>query len=335
MDNTVQFSTITDLFGPQGVKKAWPLLRPHIGMKANVTMRHNALLRRDEWLEIDRVVLETAKVELNGVQDLISSGLTKRLGGLGSKVSAYEKVSEMTAANVSMSVDVPGEKDRLEYEQVNIPIPVIYKDFTFDLRDLESARQSGNPLETDHIAAATRVVTETMETMVFAGHAKQLGGYTIQGYTTATYRLTDTAANYGGGDFGTAGNGYKTVVGAINALRAIGFKGPFMIYVASTQFGQLHNLIDPTNARSELSVIKDNIPEVLDVKVSYELTDGHMVIVQMTTNVVDLAIGMILTPVQWTEMGGMITDFRVMTALAPRVKQDANNRTGVCHVTSC
>jgi len=321
-------SDVMSLFGPQGLK-AMPILRPHLGM------HHNALLRKDEWLELDRVVLETAKIELNGIQDLISAGLTKRLGGLGSKVSAYEQIGEMTAATVSMSVDVPGEKDRLEYTQVNVPIPVIFKDFMFDLRDLSSARQSGDPLETDHVAAATRVVTESMETMLFSGSSVQLGGYTIQGYTTKTQRLTDTAANYGGGDFGTAGNAYKTAQGMLTALRAIGFRGPFMGYCASTQYGQLLNYFDTTNPQSEKQVILRNMPEIRDIKPSYELSDGAFILVQMTSNVVDLAIGLNLAPISWVEMGGMITEYRVMTALAPRVKHDANGNCGIAHATSC
>lgn len=324
-----QASDIMTLFGRGGVQAAAHKLRPHAGI------HHNALLRKDEWLELDSIVLETAKVELNGIQDLMSRGLTKKLGGLGSKISAYEQIGEMTAATVSMSVDVPGEKDRLEYTMVNVPVPVLYKEFSFDLRDLESARQSGDPLETDHIAAATRVVTESMETMLFSGHTKQLAGYTIQGYTTATNRIQTTAAALGSGDFGTAGNFYKAVTGALTALRAIGFKGPFMIYLASTQYGETLNLIDPTAHMSELAVVKQNIPEVIDVKPSFELTAGHMVMVQMSSNVVDLAVGMSMAPIQWTEMGGMITDFRVMTALVPRIKSDANSHTGVLHATGC
>jgi len=319
-------SDVMTLFGKDGLK-ATPILRPHVGM------HHNALLRKDEWLELDRVVLETAKTELNGVQDLISRGLTKKLGGLGSKVSAYEQIGEMTAATISMSVDIPGEKDRLEYTQVNVPIPVIFKDFMFDLRDLSSARQSGDPLETDHVAAATRVVTEGMETMLFSGSSVQLGGYTIQGYTNKTQRIQTTAAALGGGDWGTAGNAYKCMTGAITALRADGFRGPFMVYVASTQYGQALNLIDPTAHLSELAVIKQNIPEIIDVKPSFELTDGQFVMVQMTSNVVDFAIGMSLAPISWVEMGGMITEYRVMTAVAPRVKHDANSNCGVLHAT--
>lgn len=320
-------SDVMTLFGRNGVQNSAAKLRPHVGL------HQNALLRKDEWLELDKIVLETAKTKLNGVADLMSRGLVKKLGGLGSKVSAFEQIGEMTAATVSMSVDVPGERDRLEYTQVNIPVPVLYKEFSFDLRDLESARQSGDPLETDHVSAATRVVTESLETMLFSGHAKQLAGYTIQGYTTATNRIQTTAAALGGGDVGTAGNLYKTVTGAITALNAIGFDGPFMIYLASTQYGQGLNLIDPTNARSEISVVKDNIPEVIDIKKSFELTDGHMIMVQMTSDVVDLAIGMQLAPITWAEMGGMITDHRIMTAQVPRIKYDANSHCGVLHAT--
>lgn len=322
-----EISDLMTMFGKGGERNG--VLRPHVGI------HHNALLKKDEWLELDRVVLETAKVELNGIQDLIGAGLVKRLGGLGSKVSAYQRISELTAANVSMSIDVPGEKDRLEYDQANVPIPVIYKDFSFDLRDLSSARQTGDPIETDHVAAATRVVTESMESILFSGSTVQLGGYVIQGYTNKTGRLTDTAANYGGGDFGTAGNGYKTAQGMLTALRAVGFRGPFMGYSASTQYGQLLNYFSTNDSRSEKAIILQNMPEIRDIKPSYELADGVFLLVQMTSNVVDLAIGFNLAPVSWAEMGGMRTEYRVMTALAPRVKADFNSAVGIAHATGC
>jgi uncharacterized linocin/CFP29 family protein len=324
-----EISDLMTLFGRDGLKKASHILRPQVGM------HHNALLRKDEWLELDKIVLETAKTELNGVQDLVSAGLVKKLGGLGSKVSAYERIGEMTAANVSMSIDVPGEKDRLEYDLVNVPIPVIYKDFAFDLRDLQAARQSGDPLETDHVAAATRVVTESMESILFSGSSVQLGGYTIQGYTNKTGRIADTAGNFGGGDWGTAGNAYKTLRGMLDALRAIGFRGPFMAYAASTQYGQTLNYFDTTNPQSEKSVILQNMPEIRDIKPSFELSDGVCVLVQMTGNVVDLAVGFSLAPVSWAEMGGMVTQYRVMTAVAPRVKADANVHVGLAHASGC
>jgi len=325
-----EISDIMTLFGRSGLQKAAHLLRPHVGI------HHNALLKKDEWLELDRIVLETAKIELIGVRDVVAAGLTKSLGGLGSKVSAYQRVGEMTAANVSMSIDVPGEKDRLEYDTVNVPVPVIYKDFAFDLRDLQAARQTGDPLETDHVAAATRVVTESMESMLFSGSSVQLGGYTIQGYTNKTGRISDTAAGFGGGDWGTPGNAHKTIVGMLNALRAIGFRaGPFMVYVADTQYGQTLNYMDVGNTETEKAAILRNFPEIRDIKPSGELTDGHCVVLQLTSNVVDWASGFALAPISWAEFGGMITQYRVMTAVAPRVKADANNHVGIAHATGC
>jgi hypothetical protein len=44
---------------------------------------------------------------------------------------------------------------------------------------------------------------------------------------------------------------------------------------------------------------------------------------------------MSLAPIQWTEMGGMITDFRIMAAQVPRIKYDANSNCGVLHATGC
>jgi uncharacterized linocin/CFP29 family protein len=230
-----------------------------------------------------------------------------------------------------MDADVPGQEDAVEFDAQYIPIPIIYKDFRVSLRKLEASRRLGETIDTTQARAATRVVRETMESILFSGHAKSLAGYTIQGYTNATYRITDTAV----GDFGTAGNGYKTMVKALNALNALGYNGPFQVYLATTQYGELLNLIDATAHLSELAVIKQNIPDIRDIKRSFNLTAGHMVMVQMTSDVVDLAIAQDITPVQWQDMGGMIFKFRVMTALAPRIKFDANNHTGVLHYTGC
>lgn len=304
--------------------------RPHLGI------HHNALLRRDEWLELDQAVMDTVKTPLVGIADLQAAGLVHRLGGLGTLLSAYETVSEMDAANVEMEADVPGREDRVEYGANYVPIPLIFKDFRIPQRQLLSSRRLGESLDTTQARAATRVVAETMESMLFSGHAKQLGGYLIYGYTNAPNRVTNTANGVGGGDFGTAGNGYKTVVGALAALTNLGYRPPFMAYLASTQFTQLNNLIDLTSGRSELSVIKENLAgQLQDLKLSFELSDGVLVVVAMNSEVVDLAVAEDIVPIQWDEMGGALTRFRIMTALAPRVKSDFNSHTGIAHITGC
>lgn len=300
-----------------------------VEMRPVVGMHHNALLRRDEWLEIDQAVLDTMKTGLVGINDLINADLVRRLGGLGTMLSGYEKINELTQANVSMDGDVPGEEDNQEYSSAFVPIPIIHKDFRISIRKLESSRKLGESLDTTMVRAATRVVREKMEAMLFNGHATELAGYSIYGYTTHPNRLTGTAV----GDFGTAGNGYKTMVKALGALGAIGANGPFNVYVAQTQFNELLNLISTSYERNEYEVITAGLPQIASLKPSYDLAAGSLVFVQMDMQTVDLAIAEDVTPVQWNTMGGMIEHFRVMAALAPRIKADANSKVAVLHYT--
>ena len=302
-----------------------------VAMRPIAGIHHNALLRKDEWLEIDQAVLDTVKTALVGIDDLINAGLVRRLGGLGTLLSAYEQLGDMTAADVSMDADVPGKEDAVEFETQYVPVPIIHKDFRISLRKLEASRKLGETLDTTQARAATRVVRETMEDMLFNGHSKQLGGYTIYGYTTHPKRMTGAAV----GDFGTAGNGYKTMVKALNQAAADGFNGPFNVYLATTQYGELLNLLGSVNDYNELTVSKRQLPGISAIKRSFDLDDGEMVMVQMSREVVDLAVAEDITPVQWDEMGGMLTRFRIMTALAPRIKFDANDKCGVLHYTGC
>ena len=292
-------------------------------------MVHNGLLRRDEWLELDTAVLETVKTGLVGIQDLMSAGLVKRLGGLGTLLSGYETVSEMTQADISMDGDVPGEEDAVEYGENFVPIPIVHKDFRISIRKLEASRRMGESLDTTQIKAATRVVKERLEGMLFNGVTKQLAGYPIYGYTNHPNRLTGTAT----GDFGTATNGYKTMVKALGQLAAAGFNGPFNVYCAQTQFNELFNLISTSYERNEYEVITSGLPQIKSLKASFDLTAGSLVFVQMDSEVVDLAVAEDIAPVQWSEMGGMIAKFRVMTAMAPRIKSDFNSAVGILHYT--
>jgi hypothetical protein len=58
-------------------------------------------------------------------------------------------------------------------------------------------------------------------------------------------------------------------------------------------------------------------------------------LVQLTAEVVDLAIGQDITPLSWQEFGGLMNEFRVLMAAVPRIKFDANNACGVAVATNC
>jgi uncharacterized linocin/CFP29 family protein len=315
-------------------------MRPYVGMKHNANeggaFHRNALLRRYEWETIDAAVLDVMRQPLVGISDLVNRGLTKPLGGLGAIISTYEQLGDMTDADISMDVTPKkGEDDRATFTPISLPVPIISKPFTLSLRHLEASRKMGGGLDVTQTTTATIKVRQALENLLFNGTSKKLQTFSIYGYTTAPHRLTKTAAQWGGGDFGTSQNGHKTIVAMITGLRAAGFYGPYGCYISPAQYAQLLALVGTTPTETELSIILRTIPDLQFVKASNSLADGKMIIVQLTSDVVDLAVAQDTIPVQWAEEGGMIIKMRVLTAAVPRIKYDANDACGVAEATSC
>jgi len=311
-----------------------------IDEKGNITLNklrgayplvQNAALTRDEWLQIDDAVMETFRTGLTGVNDLISAGLTKP-SSLSVILSGYPVISDMEPAQMSMDGVVQGQQDRVDYDEKFVPLPIIHKDFGISLRHLMASRNGRGMLEVDHVREATKKVRDMNEEILFNGSGNIYSGYPIYGYTSQPNRVTDTATNFGGGDWGTSGNAYNTLVGAINYMAGLGFEGPWGFYAANTQYGEtLHQY--GSNDNNELTVMLNTIPQLSFLKRSFNLTAGEGVMVQLTRNVIDLEIAQGIVTVQWTERGGFLTEFRVMDAMTPRIKEDYNDVVGICHIT--
>lgn len=295
----------------------------------------NALLRKYDWEQIDAELEEIHKQPLIGIDDLRADGLVHPLDGIGVSLTTYEQLGDMSPADVSMSLTPrKGENDRPSFNPVSIPVPIISKPFTLDLRSLSASGRNGHErLDTTGMRQATMTVREALEDILFNGSTVKSGEASIYGYTTLPQRDTATAGQYGGGDFGTDTNGHKTLVGMIEALRNKGFRGPYRGYLANTQYSQLLSLTGDNKTETQLSVIQRTIPNLKSIQPSDRLDDGEVVVAQMTRDAVDLAVGQDITPVSWIEYGGMVNEFRVLGAMVPRIKYDANGNAGVAHAT--
>jgi uncharacterized linocin/CFP29 family protein len=296
-------------------------------------MVQNALLRKYEWEQIDAAVYDVVRQPNIAVNDFLRMGLTTPLDGLGVTISTYEQLTDMTAADMNMNGEVRGEKDRVGFTPQNIPVPLIYKDFQLSLRHLEASRRGqGSALDTTQAIVATRKVQDRVDDMIFNGETKQLGANIIYGFTNKPERIQQTATQLGGGDFATGTNGYKTLQGAVNALSALGYYGPFGAYISRTQYGQLNALIANT-AVSLLATTLAQTPGLAFIRPSDKLKDGEGIVWQTTKDVADLAIAQDVTPVQWESMGGFLVDFRIFIAVTVRVKHDSNGACGLLHFT--
>ena len=294
-------------------------------------LRTNDVLRKDEWKLLDEVLVDVGRDLLVAANDLRAAGLVEQLGGIGITLSEYEKISDMSAANVDFAAVTDGEKDSVTFTLVAVPVPIIHKDFSVNIRRLEASRGSqshGQAIDRTQVEVAAIKVAESAEDMVFNGTPDTLVGNALYGYTNAPNRNTVT-----GGDWGTLANTTANVITALSASNADGYRGPYNLYVATTQYGQLREFYTDGSGHTGFDRVGTLVGGVNRIKSGDRLDDAEAVMVTMRRNVVDLAIGMDMTVVEWDSKGGLMFDFKVMTAVTIRVKDDQNSGSGVVHIT--
>jgi len=318
-------------------------LRPYIDKDGQAKIAVNgrsfvtnapAMLRYDEWKDIDRKVVEIATQRLVGIGSLISKGLTYSLGSVGLTISQWDRVSDMTGANISMSGITLGEKDKLNFEQANVAVPVVHKDFELNWRHLEASRRLGTALDTLHGQVAARVVAEASEDMLFGGASVQVDGATVYGYRTHPHRNTVsltkqwTASNCTGPDI------LAMVQAMLTAARGDRMFGPFEIYIPQAYESRLDDDYNP--GTSDTRTIRQRIlmlSGISDIKVADRLTNHNVCMVQMSSETVDMAIAQDINTIQWDMQGGLQSLFKVLAVWVPRLKSDYDGQMGLVHMS--
>lgn len=296
----------------------------------------NSLLPEDAWVELDRAILEAARYPLRLVTDLRSRGLVTPLGSVGSLEARWYTQSAITKATVSMTGRGRAERDLPEMWQDAVPVPVIFKEFSFDWRTLEASRRLGDGIDMTTAVEAARVVAEEIESLVVNGNTTvQLNGRPVYGLRTHPKRKTDTATNFGGGDWGTMSNVLATVAGMVNAANLQNNYGPFVLYVSQAQYNQaMLSRYTDGSGDSALDTIK-NLPVISDV-ISLPpnvMPDGEAEMIQATREYIELAEAMSIQTREWTSGDGLEAMFKVMAIITPKIKARQGNETGIVHVS--
>lgn len=292
-------------------------------------LRTQATLRIREWIQYDTTVIEVARRQLNGIADLMSAGLTYPIqDALGITRVEWEKISTMTPAEISMSGITNTQNDRQEFGTDSVPLPIFHKDFSINIRQLHSTRRMGTPLDVSQAALSARLVSELMETTLFAG-ATVLGSNTpIYGYTTAINRNTGSVT--AAWATATGSQIVTDVLAMINAAVADNMFGPYVLYVPTAVFVALGADFKAASDRTILERIKA-IPGISAIKQTKDLTASNVLLIQMSRDVVDIVDGMRPTTLEWETAGGFQVNFKVMAIMVPRMKSDYVTQSGIVH----
>lgn len=300
----------------------------------------NALLRRDEWKQLDDVLIEVGRERLGGIQDLVDKNLVYTLGNaMGTTVLTWEDVSDGMEAVVTMDGVTRSRNDKVVFNHNYLPIPIIHSDYEINARTLAASRSMGNSLDTISAAAATRKVLQKLEDMLFTDTTYSFGEKdarnrnSIYSYLNFPDRNQVTlTANWD--ESGKTPAQILADVASMKAANVAHFKyGPYMLYIPTAYDGILDN--DYDIAGSSILTTRERILKlagITGIKVIDTLPANNVLLVQMTTDVVRLVRGMGIQNVEWDQEGKMITKYKVMTIQVPQLRSDANGASGIAHL---
>lgn len=264
-------------------------------------MREDAPLSKEQWSNLDDMVIKVAKSKLVGRR------IVNIYGPVGGGVQSIELDT----------IDMNGEAnyDKLGYsesEQVGIskrrfiPIPLIYKDFMITWRDIENAKQLNRPFDNSLVAAASSSLARKEDEIVFNGSEDN------EGLMNASGRLTIEKGNWDEGE-----TPYKDVAKAIEKLINNDSYDPYALVVNPDLYIKMQRIQEGTGV-----TILSRVKELVDGRVyqSPVIEKGKGVVVSIGPQNADIVVGedMITAYLGDENLNHL---FRVMESIALRVKR--------------
>lgn len=300
----------------------------------------NSRLDSREWTLLDTEVSLAQRTILIGIQDLRTYGLVRSIGSIGVMQVDKRVQSERHAADVTMSTRTRVNNDRVDRTTISVPLPVISTAYNIDERELEASRRLMLPLDTAEATEAARAVSETLEGILFNGTtAVTLNGNAVKGYNNATGALSTSTSSLSTGVWTSGDNAYNTIKATLAALELRRFRGPFVIYLHPTDYYNLKAVRSSPSDTTQMTLILENMKEqiaaikMIDPNNAVGAAAGSMLMVQMSSNVVQLQETMPITNREWRSDDMSAFYAKVMTLAIPFMQYNASSQTGIALVS--
>lgn len=293
-----------------------------------------SLLRRDDWLRIDRAIQWQAKLRLKFWAQMRSKVPYDIPDYMGTIAIQHAVANGDADAAVSMDPVRKSERSRPVLKTTHVPLPIIHSDGAFTVRDMAVARKSGMPLDTTNMGLSARKVGEVLEQLAIGSLGTfDFAGGTLYGATNAPGRLTGTFT-YPNNPGWTPKTMIDEILQDILQLENIFYFGPYSLYYSNDLGPYIDGDYQPYYASPSLRTRLEEIRKISEVTNLDYLPAHTMLLVQWTPDVCDALVGFDIQAVQWEEQGGMEFVFKVMTGQVPRFKVDFNGNTGIMQLTS-
>lgn len=325
-------------------------------------------LRKEEWIQLDQVVLRAARYRLRAWADLAAANSYGGFNGMSKTILEHETMTDPGEAIVDMDGVSDGRSDAPQYQLEGLPLPITHSDFNISSRRLAASRNTGTPIDTTMGEASARRVAESIEKttigvstgLTYGGTLTQSGGYSrnssVYGYLNFPKRITYTSLHDPSKAGWTASTTLADVLYLRQLLYASKFYGPFVIYHSNDWDTYMDNDYILTGGNVATQTLRNrlkSIEGIQDVRrldflfgstpdsskgpggdVDISLKPFTLIIVQMTPDVCRAVNGMDVTTVQWEEKGGLRVCFKVMAIQVPQLRADNYGNCGILVATT-
>jgi hypothetical protein len=310
--------------------------KPYVTMNVNGTpqtvlaLNAPATLRKDEWKMLDDQVMDAVYTTPTRLfSDLRASVSSITIpNGMGKTIYEYQRASDIGPAKTSMDGIAESDSDRPVFDLTGLPLPIVHKDFQFSARQIEISRNGGPPLDAMMARLSARKCMEEVEKYTVGSQTFAFGGYNVYGYTNFPQRMTQTITAPSSANHATT---ISELLSMRKKLTDKGYTGPFAVYMSPAWDQYLDEDYSTTKGSNTLRQRIGQIQGFGAVRTSYWLTGNTVLVVQMTSDVVQPIIGMDVVTLQWPSKGGMMINFKVMCILVPLLRADQNGITGIVH----
>jgi hypothetical protein len=293
---------------------------------------------------IDKAVIEVGLARLTFVADIMAEGLTFPLSDpLSVTQLEWSKQSKVGAAQRVMNPSSRTENKLPIVLPTRLPIYLTTDGFELDIRTLSMSQRIGTPLDTSLVKACVRSVNEALEDAAINGATTLDGqplvdsGYSAPGLLNApnanTYNIVTAWDNAAGIADYSIGPKILIDVQAMIAALQLDFKfGPYNLYVGTVWGNALNNDFKANT----MGTIKDRLQMLssggrpLQVRSADFMPANTAVLVQMTSDVIEMVDGQRPTVIPWTSLDGFTIHNLVMAIQIPRVRSDYNGNSGIC-----
>jgi uncharacterized linocin/CFP29 family protein len=266
-------------------------------------MREDAPFGDEVWSAIDAAVVAAARQVLVGRRFLPFTGPL----GAGTQVIAVDQLKDAEEGGLSVFGEEEASVARLAARSW-VQLPLLYKDFRIEWRDVEMQHQLGMAADTGAAYAAGAACARLEDRLVFNG-SKEVG---LPGLLSVPGRLSVK-----GGELRKPGRPLAAVSQAISQLVAAGSLEPYALVLTPELYTYLF-AIHPETGRLEHDLICERCRA--GVLQSTAVPEGKGVVVSVLPHQLDLIVGLdmatgYLGPEKMSHL------FRVMETVALRIRK--------------